>query len=112
MVELISAILERQIQNYGAVTDAECSLKFFHRRSRKEGFGIYLDGKWVAGRWPEKFLQNPIQWKELFPIHLACAIWAPFFSKKRLEFHWDNQAVVDIWASNTTKSKEIMPILR
>ena len=87
-------------------------LNLFTDASGKEGFGIYFDGKWVAGRWPEKFLQNSIQWKELFPIYLSCVIWAPLFHRKRLEFHCDNQAVVDIWASNTTKSKEIMPILR
>ena len=87
-------------------------LNLFTDASGKEGFGIYFDGKWVAGRWPEKFLHNSIQWKELFPIYLACIIWAPLFHRKRLEFHCDNQAVVDIWGSNTTKSKEIMPILR
>ena len=87
-------------------------LNLFTDASGREGFGIYFDGKWVVGRWPEQFLHNSIQWKELLPIYLACIIWAPLFDRKRLEFHCENQAVVNVWGSNTTKSNEIMPILR
>ena len=87
-------------------------VNLFTDASGREGFGIYFDGKWVAGRWPERFLQYSIQWKELFPIYVACVIWAPLFHKKRLEFHCDNKAVVNIWGSNTTNSKEIKQILR
>ena len=43
-----------------------------------------------------------IQWKELYPIALASLLRVDQWSGKKLLFHCDNQAVVDIWASGSS----------
>ena len=37
-----------------------------------------------------------IEWQELFPIVVACALWFPQFSGKRLQFWCDTKSVVAI----------------
>ena len=76
------------------------------------GFGIYFDGRWVAQKWPPAFRSYSIQYKELFPIYLACYLWANEFSQKRLLFHCDNLAVTDIWHSGTSNCPKIMTLIR
>ena len=87
-------------------------MQLFTDASGCEGFGIYFDGKWISSQWPTKFAAHSIQWKELFPIFVACYIWAPCFTGKRLLFHCDNQAVVNIWSANTSRCPKIMNLLR
>ncbi|XP_078344470.1 uncharacterized protein LOC144630064 [Oculina patagonica] len=71
------------------------------------GFGGYFNGKWFQGRWPQHLLINKlkgisIEWQELFPIVIACALWHPQFSGKRLQFWCDNESVVAIINSGST----------
>lgn len=84
----------------------------FTDASGEIGFGIFNNGSWVAERWPNNLLNRSIQWKELFPIYICCSIWAPKFQGKRLLFHCDNNAVVNIWSSNSSKCPQIMSLLR
>ena len=84
----------------------------FTDASGKIGFGIFNNGSWVAERWPNHLINRSIQWKELFPIYVCCSIWAPKFQGKRLLFHCDNAAVVNIWSSNSSKCPQIMSLLR
>ncbi len=76
------------------------------------GFGIYFNGHWISQSWPPGYETFSIQWKELFPIYVACVIWQQKFSGKRLLFHCDNEAVVNIWAADTSRSPEIMSLIR
>ena len=80
--------------------------------SGQSGFGIYFKGRWISKTWPSNFSHRSIQWKELFPIYLACFIWATEFSNKRLLFHCDNLAVTNIWNSGTSKCPKIMSLVR
>ena len=53
--------------------------------SRTIGFGGYFNGKWFQGKWPLHMHLNKdrgisIEWQELFPIFVACAIWFPHFA--------------------------------
>ena len=64
-------------------------------------FGAYCDGRWVNGPWPVEFQSFSIMWKELFPIFLACLVWGHQWKKKRICFHCDNKAVVDIVLQKT-----------
>ena len=43
------------------------------------GLGIYFKGKWVSCSWPAHVQELSIQWKELFPIYVACRLWAHIF---------------------------------
>ena len=76
------------------------------------GFGIYFNGHWISQRWPPGYETYSIQWKELFPIYVTCVIWQRQFSGKRLLFHCDNKAVVNIWSADSTRSPVIMSLIR
>lgn len=76
------------------------------------GYGAYYDGRWFNGSWPSELRSFSIVWKELFPIFLACTIWGQFWQKKRICFHCDNQAVVEIWRKGSTKDQAVMALVR
>ena len=81
------------------------------------GFGGYFQGKWFQGHWPPHMLLNrergiSIDWQELFPIVVACAIWHPLFKGKRLQFWCDNESVVAIINSGHSKAPLIMELVR
>ena len=54
------------------------------------GLGGYFNGKWFQGRWPHDLLINKlsgsIEWQELFPIVIACALWHPHFLENAISF--------------------------
>ena len=81
------------------------------------GFGGFFRGKWFQGKWPPHLCINKdhgisIEWQELFPIVVACAIWYPHFSGKRLQFWCDNETVVSIINSGHSKAPRIMDLVR
>ena len=81
------------------------------------GFGSFLQGKWFQGHWPPHMRLNKdrgisIEWQELFPIVVACAIWHPFFTGKRLQFWCDNESVVAIINSGHSKAPRVMDLVR
>ena len=80
-------------------------------RSGEIGLGIFYKGKWISERWPDSVKTNSIQWKELFPIYIAWLLWAPEFRGKRLLFHCDNLAVVNIWSAQSSKCPNLMSLL-
>lgn len=86
-------------------------LNIFTDASGEIGYGIYNDGEWVSQKWPEAVKAKSIQWKELFPVYLCCLLWASSFRGKRLLFHCDNLAIVNIWSAQSSKCPEIMAIL-
>ena len=53
-----------------------------------------------------------IEWQELFPIVVACAIWFPYFTGKRIQFWCDNKSVVAILNSGRSRAPRIMDLLR
>ena len=81
------------------------------------GFGGYFQGKWLQGHWPPNTQLNQqqgisIEWQELFPIVVACAIWHPLLARKRLQFWCDNLSVVSIINSGHSKIPRIMDLVR
>ena len=81
------------------------------------GFGGFFNGKWFQGRWPPHLLINKtkgisIEWQELFPIVIACALWYRHFSGKRLQFWCDNQSVVAIINLGHSKAPRVMDLVR
>ena len=80
------------------------------------GYGRYFNGKLFQGRWlPHMPLSRvtglSIEWQELLPIVVACAIWYPHFSGKRIQFWCDNESVVAIINSGHSKAPRIMDLL-
>ena len=92
-------------------------LELYTDASGSVGFGAYFNGQWFQDRWPPHMQLNrargiSIEWQELFPIVVACAIWFPHFSGKRIQFWCDNESVVAIINSGHSKAPRIMDLLR
>ena len=84
------------------------TLELYTHAASTVGFGGFFRGKWFQGRRPphlqiSKEQGISIEWQELFPIVVACAIWYPHFSGKRLQFWCDNESVVTIINSGHCK---------
>ena len=60
-------------------------------------YGIYYSGHWIADTRPPPLQGRSIQWKELYPIALACLLWGHSWSGKKILFRCNNQVVVDIF---------------
>lgn len=83
---------------------------------RSGGFGIFFHNKWAFGRWPHQWeklgrLQD-MTYLELFPVVVALHVWGPLLANKKILFHIDNQAVVYIVNRQTSKSNEVMSLVR
>ena len=76
------------------------------------GYGAFFKGHWIAHRWTPAQEQLSLTWKELFPIAIACRVWGPSWSQKKLLVHCDNAAVVDIMASGTCRDRHVMALVR
>ena len=49
---------------------------------------------------------------ELFPVVVAISVWGPLLANKKILFHNDNQAVVQIINKKSSKSPQIMALVR
>ncbi len=76
------------------------------------GFGLFWDGRWFNSTWSREMLANPITWKELYTVVVACATWGTKWARKRILFHCGNAAVVDIWQKLSCKFPEIIGQVR
>ena len=76
------------------------------------GFGIVFGNERCCGTWSPEEEGYSIEWKELYPIVLAIAMWGSHLSGLRLTVRCDNEAVCHIWKSGTCKSRPIMTLLR
>ena len=76
------------------------------------GYGAFMDNEWFSGRWSPLQLPLLIAYKELFPVVLAAHVWGPRWSRRRILFPVDNEAVVHIFNSRTSRDPDIMRLLR
>lgn len=80
------------------------------------GFGIYFQGQWTAARWPVEWhvqeITKDITVLEIFPILVTLFIWGPKLRNKKICFNCDNESVVHILNTQTSKSDRVMAILR
>ena len=72
------------------------------------GFGAYLKGYWFAGSWAPSQQQQSIAYKELFPVVIAAHVWGHMWCKRHVLFHYDNEAVVHILNTRTSKVPTII----
>lgn len=91
-------------------------LHFFTDASGRLGYGAFLNNHWFQGKWSlihhSHKEQQSIAWKELFPIYLACMVWGPQWSGKRIMLWCDNQSVINILNSKSSKISKIMDLVR
>ena len=76
------------------------------------GYGAYWAGRWLSGSWSLPQRRRDIQWRELYAVLVAATAWGAHWARKRLLVHCDNQAVVHIWHTGTTKHKALMCLVR
>lgn len=76
------------------------------------GFGAYFNGEWFSGTWATSQASHSIAYKELFPVVIAAHVWCPHFARRHVLFRSDNEAVVYILNSRTSKIPILMHLLR
>jgi len=76
------------------------------------GYGGYWAGQWFSQAWPPNLREHSIAWREMYAVLVACTTWGREWQRKRLLFHCDNAAVVDIWRKGTCRCPHIMSLVR
>ena len=90
-------------------------LEFYTDSAGSIGFGIYFQGRWTQGRWPKQFLEEvkpSIALLEFFPIVMGLYIWCDHLKDRKVVFHSDNMAVVNIVNKQYSGCKYIMALVR
>ena len=76
------------------------------------GFGAYSWGEWFSGSSTTSQASQSIAYKELFPVVIAAHLWGPQWARRYVLFRSDNEAVVHILKSRTSKILDLMRLLR
>ena len=75
------------------------------------GYGAYFQDQWFYGPWALPQSQEFIAYKELFPVVIAAHLWGQQWSRKYILFRSDNEAMVAILSSRTSKVPVLMHLL-
>ena len=73
---------------------------------------VYWSGRWLQARWSLNDRKKDIVWKELFAIAAAVNSWGHYWRRKKVLFHCDNQSVCDTWHRSSSRSSEVMALVR
>lgn len=76
------------------------------------GYGAIWNSQWFYGVWSAAQSPLSIAYKELFPIVVAAALWGHQWVSRRVEFLCDNEAVVAVLKSGTSRDQQLMLLLR
>ena len=77
------------------------------------GCGAYSGPQWFQLYWEGSGMEEqPIMVKELIPIVVAAAVWGAGWAGKVVECKCDNQAVVAVVSSCTSKNSAVLHLLR
>ncbi|KAK3737443.1 hypothetical protein QZH41_000164 [Actinostola sp. cb2023] len=76
------------------------------------GYGAFHGLEWFNGIWSEPQKDMSIAYKELFPIVIAADLWGAKWVKLHVLFRSDNEAVVAILNSRTSRVPCIMHLVR
>ena len=92
-------------------------LDLFTDASGSIGFGGCFRKQWFYGAWPEGLLDRldskiSICFQELYPIVVAAIVWGSAWARKRIVFHCDNMGVVYVLNKGSSKSADVMKLLR
>ena len=76
------------------------------------GFAAVFGSQWIQGHFPDQWLQVNIAIKELLLIVLATNIWGRKMANFRILCFTDNQSIVHVVNSQTSKEPLIMSLIR
>ena len=79
-----------------------------------ESFGALFGTAWLCATFHDVGIpsRRSITYKELYAITMAMTVWAPSLASQSLLFHYDNQSVVRILTSGSSKCRHIMSLVR
>ena len=87
------------------------SIEFASDASGTWGCGAWCGDKWWQWEWPQGCSKG-IAFKELFAVILSAAVWGKEWRGQLVRAHCDNEAVVHMMASRSSKNPELMHLLR
>ena len=80
------------------------------------GYGAVCGPHWVYGTWPDEWQADPLKFnidvKELYAVFACLATFSTLLSGYRVFFYCDNLPVVSVANRLTSKSKNLMPLVR
>ena len=76
------------------------------------GIGGVFRNQWYSERLRPAERLRSIAWRELFAVVVACRIWGHLFIGRRMLFYCDNQSVVEIVNSGSSKCQLVMCLVR
>ena len=76
------------------------------------GFAAICGSNWLQGQFPSSWTHVNIAIKELLPIVLSIRMWGDKLSNSRILFMTDNESVVHIVNSQTSKDSTLMQLVR
>ena len=88
------------------------SMQLYTDASGTQGWGAYWSGRWLQRSWSTTQQTRDITWKELFATVMAVHTRGIYWTKQKIVFRCDNQAVVDIWEKGTTYDSYNMALVR
>ena len=88
------------------------TIEFASDASGRWGCGAWCGNEWLQVRWPDSSIDLPIAVKELVPIALAGATWGRKWRKQKVRCLCDNEAVVAVMSSRTSRQPHLMHLLR
>lgn len=97
--------------------DSSSDLELYTDASSLIGFAGFCNGQYFQGKWPNLLsVENndsiSMAYRELYPIVVAAVLWGNEWSGKRVLFHCDNMATVQIIKKGRSKSSEVMSLMR
>ncbi len=93
----------------------DTDMELFTDASSTLGFGGYFAGKWFAAAWPEEVQSIPnlsMAYREFYPIVITALLWGRTWERKRITFHCDNLATVNIIKKGRSKCMHINQLMR
>ena len=76
------------------------------------GFGAYSRGQWFYGAWSSVQARQSTAYQELFSVVIAAHLWGSLWARRPVLFRSDNEAVVAILTTRTSKVPALMHLLR
>jgi len=84
----------------------------FSDASGNWGCGAYSGSQWFQLPWTGKVVEQQIAVKELIPVVVAAVVWGKQWKGLDVKCHSDNQAVVAVMQTRTSRDPNIMHLLR
>ena len=74
-------------------------------------FGAYSQDQWFYGAWSMVQARQSMAYQELFPVVIAAHLWGSLWARKHVPFHLNNNAVIAILMTRTSKVPALMHLL-